>query len=197
MTERSINKIARCESLPVKRLDDLTLGVDYQINAFKSVNTKYGRRIVATLAAEHDVFLPARESAALLDDHEEYIYHKTLLQVEHATTKASGVQAALSRLMPNAGGPSQRRRALLASVSTSVLTYGIAIWSEALHTQVTRRRMAAGYRLSAIRVASAYRTVSDDAIGVIAAILPVEILAEERRFLYRRRERLPCDASQK
>ena len=48
-------------------------------------------------------------------------------QVEHAVTKASAVRTILSRFMPNVGRPKQRRRALLASVVTSVITYGIAI----------------------------------------------------------------------
>ena len=50
-------------------------------------------------------------------------------QIEHASCKAAAVGGALSRLMPNVGGPNPRRRALLASVITSILTYGIAIWA--------------------------------------------------------------------
>ncbi|XP_011309473.1 uncharacterized protein [Fopius arisanus] len=109
-------------------------------------------------------------------------------QVEYSTAKASGVRAALSRLMPNVGGPGQRRRALLASVSTSVLTYSIAIGGETLRTQKTRRRTTADYRLRALRVVCAYRTVTDDAIGVIPGITPIEIVAEGRRKLYGERE---------
>ncbi|XP_015121546.1 uncharacterized protein LOC107044256 [Diachasma alloeum] len=85
-------------------------------------------------------------------------------QVEHITTKASEVRAALSRLMPNIGRPKQRRRASLSSVITSVLTYGIAVWAEALQLQQNQRKMGPVYRLSALRVASAFRTVSNDAV---------------------------------
>ncbi|CAB3237105.1 unnamed protein product [Arctia plantaginis] len=46
-------------------------------------------------------------------------------QAQHVGAKASVVRATLSRLMPYIGGPKQRRRALLTSVVTSVLTYGI------------------------------------------------------------------------
>ncbi|XP_015118144.1 uncharacterized protein LOC107041861 [Diachasma alloeum] len=108
-------------------------------------------------------------------------------QTEHVGMKASGVRASLSRLMPNVGGAKQRRRALLSSVVTSVLTYGIAIWDDALHTPISRRKVAPVYRLSALIVAKAYRTVSEDAVCVIAGMLPIEVLAEERRSLYRRR----------
>ncbi|KMQ82650.1 reverse transcriptase [Lasius niger] len=108
-------------------------------------------------------------------------------QVEHVSIKASAVRADLSRLMPNVGGPKQRRSALLASVVTSVLTYGIAIWSDTLQTQKLRRKVAPVYRLSALRVTSAYRTMSEDAVCVIAGMLPIRVLAEERKSLYRRR----------
>ena len=60
-------------------------------------------------------------------------------QVEHANIKASAVAGTLSRLMPNVGGPKQKRRALFTSVTTSVMTYGIPIWADTLATETTRR----------------------------------------------------------
>ena len=106
-------------------------------------------------------------------------------QVEHAVTKASAVRTVLSRLMPNVGGPKQNRRALLASVVSSI-TYGIDIWAGPLQTQETRRNVTSVCRLSALRVASAYRTVSQEASAVIACLLSIEELADERKRLYRR-----------
>ncbi|XP_015124987.1 uncharacterized protein LOC107046794 [Diachasma alloeum] len=50
-------------------------------------------------------------------------------QAEHVGTKASGVKSTLSCLMLNIGGPNQRRRVLLSSVVTSMLTYGIPIFN--------------------------------------------------------------------
>jgi len=105
-------------------------------------------------------------------------------QVEQISTKASVVATTLFRLVPNVGGPRQKRRQLLASVTTSVLTYGISIWADALLIKEYRRKGAAPYRVSALRVACAYRTVSEDAINVIAGMLPIELLAKERRALY-------------
>ncbi|XP_046686135.1 uncharacterized protein LOC124371823 [Homalodisca vitripennis] len=90
--------------------------------------------------------------------------------------------------MPNVGGPKQCRRSLLSSVVTSVLTYGISIWADALEVQETTRKVASIYRLSALRVSSAFRTVSEEAACVIAGMLPVRVLAEERRALYQRRK---------
>ncbi|XP_015124083.1 uncharacterized protein LOC107046092 [Diachasma alloeum] len=72
--------------------------------------------------------------------------------------------------MPNIGGPKQRKRALLSSVITSVVTYDIFIWVP-----------YSVYRLNALRVASAYRTVSEDVMYVIPRMLSIEMLVEERR----------------
>ena len=54
--------------------------------------------------------------------------------VEYAAAKAR-VANALARLMPNIGGHRQPRRKILASVVTSILTYGIAIWGKALEIE--------------------------------------------------------------
>ena len=89
--------------------------------------------------------------------------------------------------MPNIGGPKQKIRALLSSVVTSVLTYGIPIWADVLRTQDLRRKIASEYRLSALRVASAFRTVSEDAVCIIAGMLSIEVLSEERRALYQQK----------
>ena len=63
--------------------------------------------------------------------------------VQYAAAKAARVAKALARLMPNIGGPRQPRRKLVASVVTSILTYGIAIWGEALKIKKYQCKMAA------------------------------------------------------
>lgn len=117
-------------------------------------------------------------------------------QVEHVSAKASTVVASLTRLMPNIGGPKQSRRLLLSSVVTSVLTYGISIWADALDTQESRRKAGPVYRRGALRVASAFRTVSEEAVFVISGILPLKVLAEERRTLYRRKRSTTLSAEE-
>ncbi|XP_015124084.1 uncharacterized protein LOC107046093 [Diachasma alloeum] len=99
-------------------------------------------------------------------------------QAEYVGTKAYGVGTVLSRHMLNIGGPKQKRGALLSSVVTSALTYGIAIWADALLIQHARRKVASTYRMSALRVANALRTVSGDAVCVTAEMLLIEVLAE-------------------
>lgn len=104
--------------------------------------------------------------------------------IEHAAAKGAVVSKTLARLMPNVGGPKQNRRRLLASVVTSVLLYGAPLWSDALKKQLARRKMVSVYRMSALRVASAFRTVSVEAVCVISGMIPLEILTEERMNLY-------------
>ena len=70
-------------------------------------------------------------------------------QVEKISNKASVVANTLSRLMLNVGGPRQKRRLLITSVTTSVLTYGTPIWADALLVKEYRRKAAAPYRVSA------------------------------------------------
>ena len=102
-------------------------------------------------------------------------------QVEHASAKAATVRRSLSRLMPNVGGPKQKRRALLTSVTTSVMTYGIAI-------QESYKKVASVHRISALRTASAFRTASREAADVIAGLMPIQALAQERERTYQRRK---------
>lgn len=69
-------------------------------------------------------------------------------QVEHVSAKASLVRAAISRLMPNVGGPKHKRRILLLSVVKSVLTLEISIWADIYGAQKIRRGVALVYRLN-------------------------------------------------
>ncbi|GBP20511.1 hypothetical protein EVAR_78888_1 [Eumeta japonica] len=89
-------------------------------------------------------------------------------QVEHMSAKALAVVTSLARLMPNVGGPKQTRRLLLSSVVISVLTYGISIWANALDIQESLRKAGPVYRRSALRVPSAFRTISEEAVCAIS-----------------------------
>uniref|UniRef100_A0A6V7KNJ0 Reverse transcriptase zinc-binding domain-containing protein n=1 Tax=Bracon brevicornis TaxID=1563983 RepID=A0A6V7KNJ0_9HYME len=113
--------------------------------------------------------------------------------VERVTEKASRVAMLLARLMPNIGGPRQDRRQLLASVVVSVLTYGIAICGEVLEMETYRRKVAAVHQISALRVACAFRTISNDAVSVIANMMPIEVIAVERKQLYAERGANPAE----
>lgn len=109
-------------------------------------------------------------------------------QIQHAATKAAKVTGMLSRLMANIGGPTQSKRKLIMATTTSILLYGSEIWADALRAKSKRRVLEAVQRTAALRVASAYRTVSGAAVLVISGEIPVDLLARERKEAWDSRE---------
>lgn len=105
----------------------------------------------------------------------------------HASDKASKVQGALSRIMPNVGGPKFKRRVLLARVVSSILLYAAPIWSKALLIRDRRKRFSSVYRISALRAICGFRTISHDAALVLAGMIPIDILADEVARIYQRK----------
>ena len=112
-------------------------------------------------------------------------------QIKAATTKAERVTAALGRLMRNVGGPSESKRRLLMSTTYNILLYGAEIWAESLKRKMYCKHMTAVQRKGALRVTSAYRTVSEPAILVLAGSPPIHLLAQERRVIYLRGLKTP------
>jgi len=102
--------------------------------------------------------------------------------IEMASRKAVETVRAIGRLMPNVGGPSRSKRALLGTVSASKLLYGSNVWAEAgTRTSKNRAAMARSQRQVALRTLRAYRTVSSEASSVLAQLIPADLLALERR----------------
>ena len=112
------------------------------------------------------------------------IIDRRLTYKEHliyASEKASQAASSLARIMANKRGPRQTGRKLLATVAASILLYAAPIWVEATLIKSYAKQSACVRRFCALRVCSAYRTVSDDASLVIAGLYPVELLAIEAR----------------
>lgn len=110
----------------------------------------------------------------MVDDRLGYNRH-----IDYVSGKVAKVQTALSRIMPNTFGPRSSKRRMLANVSTSILRYGCEIWWKATKKRRNWEVLNSTHRLSAIRVASAYRTISFEAICVISGMMPICILLEE------------------
>ncbi|XP_058837761.1 uncharacterized protein LOC131693703 [Topomyia yanbarensis] len=102
--------------------------------------------------------------------------------IDHACGKA--VKVVLSRIMPNNSAISSSKKRLLASVSTSVLRYAGPAWVMALRTKRNTSRLNSTFRLMAMRVSSAYRTISSEAAYVIAETIPIYLLLEGMRQIY-------------
>lgn len=116
-------------------------------------------------------------------------------QIRRTAEKASQRVVSLGRLMSNVGGPRSSKRRLLMSSVQSVLLYGSEVWAHALGKKCYRSRLASVQRAGALRVASAYRTVSEPAIMVIAGVVPVHLLARERQAIYRRMSEVGRDTA--
>ena len=116
-------------------------------------------------------------------------------QIFRTADKASKMVAQLSRLMANVGGPKSSRRRLMMSAVQSVLLYGAEVWADALNIEFYRIRIARVQRQAALRVCSAYRTVSEPAVLVIAGVIPVKLLAGERKAIYQRQGEIGKDAA--
>jgi hypothetical protein len=106
--------------------------------------------------------------------------------VDYACEKATKAVNALARIMPNGYGPSSTKRRLLACVASSILRYGGPAWVKALKTKRNQTKLQSVFRLMAIRVASAYRTISSDAVCVITGMIPIGITILEDSACYRR-----------
>lgn len=106
---------------------------------------------------------------------------------KYALEKMDRVERALFRLMPNLRGPKEGRRRLYANVLASVALYGAPIWCDTLlKSRMSLRRFRASQRSMAKRVCSAYRTISYTAATLLARTPPLELLAIERKNVYRR-----------
>nr|CAH7715473.1 unnamed protein product [Callosobruchus chinensis] len=104
--------------------------------------------------------------------------------IRKTAVKTDKTVAVLTRLMPNVGGPRSSKRRLLGSVAYSTAMYAAPIWIDALQIQRTRRTLESVFRKLAIRVCQAYRTISLDAVMVIASMPPFDLMAKERADRY-------------
>jgi len=101
--------------------------------------------------------------------------------VQQASLKASQSALAIGRLMPNIGGPSQSKRALLGSVANSKMLYASPVWAaRGTKTAKNRLAMARAQRTVALRTIRAYCTVSAETSSILASMLPADLLATER-----------------
>ena len=98
-----------------------------------------------------------------------------------ATAKVIQCGANLARLMPNIGGPREAKRRPVASVVNSKLLYATPVWPNALQNHAIQRKLLSAQRSVALRIVSAYRTVSTSAVLVLTSVSPIDSLANALR----------------
>ena len=114
-------------------------------------------------------------------------------QILRSTEKAARLTAALSRLMRNTCGPKTGKRRLLMSVTHSILLYGAEVWADCIKKVTYASKLTSVQRQGALRISCAYRTVSLEAALVIAGVIPIDLLALERQYIYLNKEREGID----
>lgn len=99
--------------------------------------------------------------------------------------KGQKVVTALARIMPNIEGSTEKRRRLYLYVFQAVVLYGAPVWAEKL---IKNKKAVIHCRtvqkLIANRVVSGYRTISADAVQLLARAPPLELLAEMRARVF-------------
>ena len=98
--------------------------------------------------------------------------------------KANRKLGILSALMTNLRGPREVVRQMYANVALSVLLYGAPVWADATKVAYRRREIEKIQRRAALRCVCAYRTVSTEAVCILARTPPIDLLAAERAMVY-------------
>lgn len=98
----------------------------------------------------------------------------------------------LLRLMPNIRGPGAGKRKLLNTVFESTLLYGAPVWKDAMRYNKYAKKLESLQRKLGIRSIMAYRTTSYMAVCIIARVIPITLLIEERTSIYKKEDRAEC-----
>lgn len=104
--------------------------------------------------------------------------------LKYACKKAGERAGLVTKLMPNIGGPSSSRRMLLCGLVHSILLYGAPVWCGVLDKKIYRSMLERQQRKVLIRVASAFRTASAEALQVVVGAVPIDLLAQERKYMH-------------
>lgn len=108
---------------------------------------------------------------------------KDLRMTEHIhkqSSKADKLVSALSRLMPRTSGPKNKSRRMYAHVVWSVVLYAAPVWHQALKFKKYANMLGKINRNLALRISRGYRTISTEALLVMAKVPPMDLLVEER-----------------
>ncbi|KAI4480991.1 hypothetical protein M0802_014066 [Mischocyttarus mexicanus] len=107
-----------------------------------------------------------------------------LAHITHICNKSKLVSGQLASVAKSSWGQSvETMKAISRGVFVPVITYAAAGWADNINVRHIRRLRQA-QRFALIRVTKAYRTISTDALCVIAAATPIELLVVERKSSY-------------
>ena len=105
--------------------------------------------------------------------------------VKRAADRANEVATKLNRLMPNIGGRRAAKRRATCGAVGSIILYAAPVWGVALKEEKYRNMVLQVQRRTAIRICAAYRTVSMEAVQVLAGVTPIDLQVQERTETHR------------
>lgn len=111
------------------------------------------------------------------------------LHAQAQAEKANKMIQNITRILPNISAAKQRKRLLLSNAVHSLLLLGAPIWSSRMIMQGWSILNKVQRRVTQ-RVASAYRTVSYEAVGIVAGIPSLDLQATLRKSLYDNRQNI-------
>lgn len=97
--------------------------------------------------------------------------------------KANAAVQKISRILPNVSAAKQGKRTLMSNMVHLLLLYGAPVWAEKMSAHGISQLSKVQRRI-AQRVASAYRTVSTDALNVVTSIPSLDLQAIRRKRNY-------------
>ncbi|KAJ0175991.1 hypothetical protein K1T71_008165 [Dendrolimus kikuchii] len=97
--------------------------------------------------------------------------------------RLKGAAGALSRLLPNVGGPNATCRKLFEGIVRSMALYGAPVWSDRL-TGKNAALLRQAQRILAVRAIRGYRTVSFEVASLLAGSPPWDLEARVLASLY-------------
>lgn len=115
----------------------------------------------------------------IFDESKKYRIH-----IEEATNKAIRTMTALSSLMTNGIRTSQAVRRLFYMTLESVVLYGAPGWAEGVDLSRNRTLLKKTQKLGLGRVVSAYRSVPQETLCVLAGVPPWHLKIRERKQLF-------------
>ena len=98
--------------------------------------------------------------------------------------KAARVMAALSRVLPNVGGPTNSGRRLYYLIIEAIVLYGAPLWANKANEGTNAATIRRAQKLGLIRVVKAYRTVPGKTLCVLAGFPSLIHTIKERAELF-------------
>ena len=98
--------------------------------------------------------------------------------------------------MPNISGPTQWKKKVIAAVAYPTMLYGAVTWADGTRHKYYRQMLESLNRRIAIRVTSAYRTVSTAAVFAISGVPPIDLRIKEKLLVYTKGKEFRAQARQ-